>query len=231
LANQHRYGLRWVRSLSGAEQPQILRFPVASAYQASTGSNVNLNTGDPIYIGEDGCVKLTAAGADTTTANGDPDEYIFGVIAGFERTYSQSQGLVEQKSYLAGGTTYTGGIGGDNAPLALVIPAAGNIFEIDADAVLGTPTKSGALAMVGKPAVMVYDRIASGVAGAPKANPLLDEDSLANTVQGQLLIVGLGAKGDAMDFTAPGVTFQVMVNAVAMQPHPLASIYGADEGT
>jgi len=236
LANQHRYGLRWVRSLSGAEQPQILRFPVSDTYQATTivgaGTNVNLNVGDPVKLGEDGCIKLVQAGQDQDGgANTDSDDYIFGVIAGFERTWNESQGVPEQKSYVPGGTDYAGGIGGDQAPIALVIPAAGNVFEIDADAALATPTKAGALAQVGRTGRIVYSVLSSGVVGAPKANPLLDisvvEAGAGGADQNQLVVVGLGAKGDAMDFTATNVTFQVMATAVQLHPAP-DTVYGAN---
>ena len=231
MANNHRYGLRFVKSLGGGgEVPQILRFPISDDYQATTivaaGTNVNLNVGDPVKLKADGCVALVQAGEDDTGANADSDDYIFGVIAGFERTLSSS-GDVEQRSHLTGATSYAGGIGGDLAPLALVIPAAGNVFEIDASAVLGTPTKSGALAQVGQTKSFVYSVITSGVVGAPKANPLLDMTTLAETVQGQLVIVGIGAMGDAMDFAATNVTFQVMATALQLAQRGPAADFGA----
>jgi hypothetical protein len=149
---------------------------------------------------------------------------------GFERTKA-SNGDVEQQSFLAGAISH-GGIGGDDVPLALVIPAAGNIFEIDADAALATPTKAGALALSGRTARMAYSVITSGVVGAPKANPLLDvsdaEGSAGGALQAQLLVVGLGAKGDAMDFTATNVTFQVMVSALEMGQQGDPTIFGAN---
>lgn len=231
MPNSHRYGLRFSRSLSGGgEVPQVLRFPISDDYQASTivgaGTSVNLNVGDPVKLKADGCVALVQAGEDDSGANADSDDYIFGVIAGFERTKS-SNGDIEQRSFQAGAVSYDGGIGGDNAPIALVIPAAGNVFEIDASAVLGTPTKSGALAQVGQTKSFVYSVITSGVVGAPKANPLLDMTTLAETVQGQLVIVGIGSKGDAMDFTATNVTFEVMATALQLAQRGPAADFGA----
>lgn len=227
MANSHNYGMRWVRSLTGAETPTTLRFPIADDYQATTvvgaGTNVNLNIGDPVKLGEDGTIKLVQAGQDVITANADHDDYIFGVIAGFE-SIVDSTGKTRPGNFLAGATSH-GGIGSSTAPIALVIPVANNIFEIDADAVLGTATKAGALGMVGKTTVITYSVLTAGV-GQPKANPLMDADTLANTVQGQLVIVGLGSKGDAMDFAATNVTFQVMASAVDLAAHPDAGIYG-----
>ncbi len=234
MANQHRYGMRPVALESGNELPQPRRGYISDDYQAATvvgaGTSVNLNTYDPVKLGEDGCIKLTQQGQDVSGANGDSDDYISHVIVGWERTRS-SAGDMEQRSFLAGATSFTGGIGGDQAPIALMIPVAGVIFELDADAVLATPTKSGALALVGKTCSIVYSVLTSGTVGVPKANPLLDisvAEAAANSDQNQVLIVGLGAKGDAMDFTATNVTFQVKVSAVAMNQQGDAAFFGAD---
>jgi hypothetical protein len=221
MANNHRYGFRPTTGENGVENAPPMRFPVSSAYQATTvvgaGTSVNLNTGDPVKLGEDGCIKLVQQDAGATGANADSDEFISHVIVGFERTLS-STGDVEQRSFQSN-VTYTGGIGGDKAPIALCVPVAGKVFELDADAALANPTKSGALALVGKTCSIVYSVITSGVIGAPKANPLLDisvAEAAAPTDQNQVLIVGLGDAGDAMDFTAAGVTFKVKVSALAM---------------
>lgn len=239
--NNHRYGLRWVRSLSGAEAPQVLKYPIATAYAPVTivggGVSVNLNVGDPVRLLEDGTIALVQSGQDSAGPNTNSDDYIFGVIAGFAQTRSAS-GDTEQRSFHATGIAYTGGIGSDLAPVALVIPVANNVFEIDADAALATPTRSGALALSGRTARMVHSAITSGVIGAPKANPLLDisdaEGSAGGLLQAQLVIVGLGASADMQDFTTTGVTFQVMATAIQLHPwaDPLADttahVYGAN---
>lgn len=218
MANTHRYGIRFVRSISGNDTPQIFNFPIATAYQpnpnfsVSDGSNCNLNIGDPVSIAADGTVKLTQAGQDVTTTNTDPADYAFGVIVGFPRVLVG--GYPRPGSFYTGGTTYTGGIGSDSAPLVSVIPVAGNIFEIDANAVIGAGTKSAVLGIVGNTATIAYSLLTSGT-GQPKANPLLDVSKLIATglIQNQLVIVGLGKAGDAMDFTASNVTLQVMFSA------------------
>ncbi len=65
---------------------------------------------------------------------------------------------------------------------------------------------------------------------AAKANPLLDVSTVVSggTDQLQLLVVGLGKVGDAMDFTATGVTFQVMWQSQQLLPTADATHYGAD---
>lgn len=218
MANNHRYGFRFVRSISGQDTPQIFNFPVASGYQpnpafgTSDASNCNLNIGDPVALAADGTVKLTQAGQDVTTTNTDPADYAFGVIVGFPRVIVG--GFPRPGSFYTGGTTYTGGIGGDNAPLVSVIPVAGNIFEIDTNAVVGAGTKTAALGIVGNTATIAYSVLTSGT-GQPKANPLLNVSTFIATglIQQQLVVVGLGKAGDAMDFTATNLTLQVMFSA------------------
>jgi hypothetical protein len=219
MANNHRYGIRFVRSISGGgDCPQTFTFPIASAYQpnpafgTSDASNCNLNIGDPVALAADGTLKLTQAGQDVTTTNTDPADYAFGVIVGFPRVIVG--GSPRPGSFYTGGTTYTGGIGSDSAPLATVIPVAGNIFEIDANAIVGAATKSACLGVVGNTATIAYSVLATGI-GQPKANPLLNVSTLIATglIQQQLQIIGLGKAGDSMDFTASNVTFQVMFTA------------------
>ncbi len=91
---------------------------------------------------------------------------------------------------------------------------AGNIFEIDTNAVVGAGTKTAALGIVGNTATIAYSVLTSGT-GQPKANPLLNVSSFIATglIQQQLVVVGLGKAGDAMDFTATNLTLQVMFSA------------------
>lgn len=216
MANTHRYGIRYVRSIHGAETPQTFTFPIASGYAPVTvvgaGSSVNLNIGDPARLFEDGTIGLTQDGQSTSGANTDSDDYTFGIIVGFPRVIVG--GYPRPGSFYTTGTTYSGGIGSDSAPLVSVIPVDGNIFEIDANAVVGAGTKSACMAVVGQTAQIAYSVLSTG-SGQPKANPLLDVSTLAagGANQLQLVIVGLGKAGDAMDFASTNVTFQVKFTA------------------
>ncbi len=238
MANNHVYGFRWFRSLSGASTPQIITLPITSTYQPGTinggGTNVNLNIGDPIRLNEAGTVELTQTAQDVTGKDQDSDDFCYGIIVGFPRVIVG--GFPRPGSFYTGGTVYTGGIGGDNAPLVSFIPAAGNIFEIDSSAVVGAGTKNAAAALVGGVGTMVYSVLTSGT-GQPKANPLLDAASVvkASANQLQLQVVGLGKKNDAMDFAATNLTFQVMWNCLQMAiptaesaTDGTASIFGAN---
>lgn len=235
MANTHRYGIRFARSISGNDTPQIFTFPIATTYQpnpafgTSDGSNCNLNIGDPVAIAADGTAKLTQAGQDVLTTNVDPADYAFGIVVGFPRVIVG--GSPRPGAFYTGGTTYTGGIGSDNAPLVAVIPVAGNIFEIDTNAVVGAGTKTAALAIVGNTATIAYSVLTAGN-GQPKANPLLNVSTLIATglIQQQLVIVGLGKAGDAMDFAATNLTLQVMFSAQELAVGTAASSATAQYG-
>lgn len=238
MANPHRYGFRFVRSISGTDTPQTFTFPIATTYQPGTvnggGTNVNLNIGDPVRLVEDGTVQLTQTAQDVSAQDGDSDDFAFGVVVGFPRVIVG--GYPRPGSFYTGGTTYTGGIGGDNAPLVTVIPVEGNIFELDLDAAPTVQTLSGAMANVGAVATMAYSVLTAGT-GQPKANPLISKSSIAfaGANQLQLLIVGLGKSAYTCDFTAANVPYQVMWNTKQLaiptaerDATSEAAIYGAN---
>lgn len=231
MANTHRYGIRYVRSISGSETPQIFTFPIATAYAPVTiigaGTSVNLNIGDPVRLFEDGSLGLVQAGQDVSGANADSDDYAFGVIVGFPRVLVG--GAPRPGSFYTTGTTYTGGISSDNAPLVSVIPVEGNIFEIDSAAAPSPATLAGAMALVGMTATMTYSVLTAGM-GQPRANPLIDLSTAAagGANQLQLQIVGLGKAAYTQDFTSANVTFQVMWGAKQLQAAPDAAIFGAN---
>jgi hypothetical protein len=142
MANTHRYGFRFVRSISGCATPEILTLPIADDYAPVTivggGTGVNLNIGDPVNFAEDGTVRLVQQGQ--ASDGSDTDDYAFGVILGFPRVIVG--GYPRPGGFYTSGTSYTGGIGGDTAPLVSIIPVAGNIFEIDSAAAPSPATKS-----------------------------------------------------------------------------------------
>lgn len=231
MANPHRYGFRFVRSISGNDTPQIFTYPIADDYQPATivggGTSVNLNIGDPVRLLEDGTVALVQTAQDVSGADADSDDYAFGIIAGFPRVIVG--GSPRPGSFYTGGTSYTGGISSDNAPLVSVIPVAGNIFEIDADTAPTVQTLAGAMALVGGVGTMVYSVLTAGM-GQPKANPLLDVSTVVSggTDQLQLLVVGLGKNAFTCDFTSAFVPFQVMWQSQQLLPTADATHFGAD---
>lgn len=231
MANPHRYGFRFVRSLGGSDTPQIFTYPIATAYQPATiiggGTSVNLNIGDPVRLLEDGTIALVQTAQDVSGADADSDDYAWGVIVGFPRVLVG--GFPRPGSFYTGGTAYTGGISSDNAPLAAVIPVHNNIFEIDADTAPTVATLAGAMALVGGVGTMVYSVLTAGT-GQPKANPLLDVSTVVSggTDQLQLLVTGLGKSAYTCDFTSANVPFQVMWQSQQLLPTADATHFGAD---
>ena len=231
MANTHRYGFRYMRSIGGAETPQIFTLPIASGHAPTTifgaGTACNLNIGDPVRLLEDGTIALVQIAQDVSGASADSDDYAWGVIVGFPRVFVG--GAPRPGSFYASGTSYSGGIGGDNAPLAAIIPVHNNIFEVDSSAALGTTTISGAMALVGGVGAMTYTVLTTGT-GQPKANPLLVVSTVVSggTDQLPLQVVGLGKAGFAADFTSAFVPFQVMFQNQQLLPVPDATHFGAD---
>ena len=220
MANTHIYGFRWHRSLvGGGDTPQVMTMPIATGYQPGTingaGTNVNINIGDPVRLTEAGTVELVQTAQDVTGPNGDSDDFCFGIVLGFPRVVVG--GFPRPGSFYTGATAYTGGIGGDNAPLCAFIPASGNIFELDMDAAPTVQTLSGLMANVGAVATMAYSVLTSGT-GQPKANPLISKTSIAfaSANQLQLQIVGVGKRAYTQDFTSAFCTYQVMWNTLQM---------------
>lgn len=219
MPNQHNYGFRFFRSLSGQDTPQIFTLPIASAYQPNTGvdgsggTNCNLNIGDPIQFIDGGTVRLVQPGQATTSAV--LDDATFGIVVGFPRV--KINGAVRPNGFLPGGTTYTGGIAGQEATLVSVIPVKDNIFEIDAGAAPGTSfdTADEWAAAVAKGAHFTYSVLTAGI-GQPKANPLISSTFDSTTGIRQLRVVGLSKLGDTQDFTAANVRLQVIFNAVQL---------------
>lgn len=238
MANPHRYGFRYVRSLSGNECPQIITLPIASGYTPGTvnggGTTVNMNIGDPVRLVEDGTVQLVQTAQDVSGQDDDSDDFCYGVIVGFPRIIVNSS--PRPGSFYTSGTTYSGGIGGDSAPLVSIIPAAGNIFELDLDAAPTVQTLSGLMALVGGVATMAYSVLTTGN-GQPKANPLVSKSSVvfASNNQLQLQIVGVGKSAYTCDFTAANCPLQVMWNTLQMAipsaevtANSTPAIYGAN---
>lgn len=219
MANQHNYGFRWFRSLSGNDTPQIFTVPIASGYAPNTGVDgaggtaCNLNVGDPVQFIDGGTVRLVQPGQATTSAV--LDDATFGVVVGFARV--KISGAVRPSGFYTSGTTYSGGIGGAESTLVSVIPVKDNIFEIDAGAAPGTSFDDQGewMGAVGKGAHFTYSVLTSGI-GQPKANPLISTTFDSTTGIRQLRVVGVSKLGEAQDYTSANVRLQVVFNAVQL---------------
>ncbi len=219
MANQHNYGFRFFRSLSGNDTPQIFTLPIASTYAPNTGVDgsggtaVNLNIGDPVQLIDGGTLRLVQPGQATTTAV--LDDNTFGIVAGFAQV--KISGAIRPNGFYPSGTVYSGGIQGAEATLVTVIPVKDNIFEIDAGAAPGASfdDQNEWASAVGKGAHFTYSVLTAGI-GQPKANPLISTTFNSTTGISQLRIVGLSKLGGAQDYTAANVRLQVIFNAVQL---------------
>lgn len=216
MANTHRYGFRWIKSEFGGDTPQIVTRKIASAYQPNNGSvGVNLNIGDPVYLDDSGNAVLLVAGS-TTTADDQVTQRCFGVVAGFPQMLIN--GALRPNSFYVSGTVY--GSVYANRTLVSIIPAPGNVFEIDTNAAGGTSfdTRSEFESIVGAGTHVVYSALGTATAN-PKANPLAST-SFTQAVANfrQLRVVGVGSASEAIDFESTNVPLQVVFNFVQQSP-------------
>lgn len=223
MANPHRYGFRWVRSLSGADTPQILTYRIGSGYAPNvTGATTcNLNVGDPVYMNDSGNILLLDPGT-TTTADNQVTQRALGVIAAFPQVLIN--GAVRPNGFYPTGTVW--GSNYSNRTLVSVIPAHNNVFEVDTDAAGSSSqdTRSEFEGFVGGCAAIVYSQINTTTAN-PKANPMLDVSDITQAVADfrQLRIVGVGALSDSVDYTVTNVPLQVVFNLLQGSPTRLTA--------
>lgn len=222
MPNQHNYGFRWVRHISGSETPQIITAPIASGYSPNTGVDgaggtaVNLNIGDPVQYIDGGTVRLVQPGQATTSLV--LDDCTFGVVVGFPRV--KIFGAVRPNGFLTGGTTYSGGIDGPEATLVSIIPVHNSIFEIDISATApgsSFDTMAEYMAAVAKGAHFTYSVLTAGI-GQPKANPILSTTFDSTTGVRQLRVLGVSKLGDTQDYASGSVRMQVMFHQVQLGP-------------
>jgi hypothetical protein len=233
MANPHKYGFRFVRTLSGAGVPEPMTRPIASGYAPDTGADgaggtaCNLNIGDPVQMLNNGTMRLVQPGqaADGT----DIDDRVMGVVTGFPRV--MFSGAPRPSGHYPSGTTYSGD---DQQTLVSFIPAAGNVFEVCCDAAGGSSldTKAEWQAVVGSTANFVYSVLTAG-AGQPKANPMLDTSDIseaANEVN-QLRIIGLCRDFDTLDPTLTDVRVEVIFNETQFFPTASTNATDAPDNT
>ena len=218
MANTHRYGFRFVKNRWAGDTPEVVTRKIGSGYTPNvTGATTcNLNIGDAVYLDDSGNANLLAPGT-TTTADNQVTQRAFGVIAGFPQMLIN--GAVRPNAFYPTGTVY--GTNYNNRTLVTIIPADGNVFEIDTDAAGGTSfdTRSEWESAVGGCSAIVYSQI-NTTGTNPKANPLLSASGITQAVADfrQLRIVGVGAASETLDFAASNLAVQVIFNLIQAAP-------------
>jgi hypothetical protein len=233
MANQHRYGFHYVGTISGGDCPEPITFPLSSALAPNTGAagasgtEVNLNIGDPVQLAnysapstaEAGTLWLSQPGQGTSSLL--LEDQTFGVVVGFPRV--KIAGACRPNAFYTNGTTYSGGIGGPEATLCKVIPVANCIFEVDVLTAPGTSfdTMAEYMALAGQQAHFLYSVLTSG-GGQPKANPGVNMSTVSATAGRQLSILGVSRLGDAQDYTSAFVRLRVKFNSVQLETNKVS---------
>lgn len=212
--NTRIYGIRWVRSITGAPNPKPRRMPIASAYQPAVGAtNVNLNVGDPVLLTTTGTI-IKAVGSEGTQTQ------VYGIIVGFGPMF-QAGNMIPSNFYPA---PITYGTARDRESAAYVVPVVGGTFEMDCSAILtGATTYFDYRALIGENADMVLTADTSN-ASNPRMTPQLDVNSHnPATATLQWRIEDVSPRVD-QDFTGNYVKLLVTCNRVQQAPYQTTGI-------
>jgi len=206
--NTNRYGFRWRKSINGAGQPKPIRYRLASGLQPTAGgTNVDFHVGDPVKILSTGYADMAVGSEGTQTA-------IYGIAVGFSPEYD---GVTMQPR-----NKHTGGQGAygtnyERENYVWVVPAEGQIFEVDCDDNTTATTYAAYLAFIGENADMVLSADTTN-SNDPKANPKLDISSHATTSTLQWRILDIGQTLENADFSGNYVKLLVTINKTAQAP-------------
>lgn len=206
--NPHSYGLRWVRSLSGKPQPDMVRVPIASGYAPTVGgTGVGLHVGDPIQIASTGYGTICVGSEGTQSI-------IYGVIHSFDPIFDGS--VMQPRNFFASGS----GVYSTNYSRQSwmnVIPVVDQVFEVDCDENTTAILYATYLSYFGENADMILVADTTNAAD-PKADPKLDISShnTTNTLQWRILDV---SRKVYQDYSGTNVSLQVTCNKVQQAPY------------
>lgn len=185
------YGFRFVKTLTGRNVPNIVTKPVASAYQAApSATNVDLNIGDPLQLLSTGYVSLAVENTE-----------IYGFFAGC--FYFDGQKMRYGRK-LPGGTTYSSV---EQESRVQIIPAFGNVFEVDCDENSTATTYAAYRALVGENADLSINQDGT----SKEARPLLDISD-HKTATAQFRLHEISDSTQNRDFSGERVKMFVTVN-------------------
>jgi hypothetical protein len=203
--NAREYGFRWVKGELGQDQPPVQKVRLASGYQPTAGgTNVDLHVGDPVQIASTGTATISIGSEGTQSL-------IYGICAGFSPEFDGTV-MQPRNKHIGGSGVYSTNLERQN--YILVIPVAGQIFEVDCDDAVTATTEAGYYAFIGENTDMI---LAADVTNAndPKATPQLDI-SLHNTTALQWRIVDIAPRVNT-DFSGNYVKLRVSINGKVQQ--------------
>lgn len=206
--NTHSYGFRWVRSLAGKPQPDVVRVPIATAYAPTVGGvGVGLHVGDPIQIASTGYGTICVGSEGTQT-------HTYGIIHSFEPIWDGSV-MQPSNKFISGSGAYSTNF--SRQSWMNVIPVVDQVFEIDCDENTTATTYAAFLAFFGENAdfILVAD---TTNAADPKADPKLDISShnTTNTLQCRIKDV---SRKVYQDYSGTNVSLEVVFNKVQQAPY------------
>lgn len=206
--NTHSYGFRWVRSISGKPQPDVMRIPIASAYAPTAGGTaVGLHVGDPVQIASTGYGTICVGSEGTQSI-------IDGIIHSFEPVFDGSV-MQPTNKFISGGGVYSTNY--SRQSFMNVIKVVDQVFEIDCDDKTTFTTFATYLAAFGENADMVLVADTSNAAD-PKADPKLDisTHNTTSTLQWRILDV---SRKVYQDYGGSNVSLQVTINKPQQAPY------------
>ena len=214
--NTQYYGARWVRSESGQnEQPTPQRFRIASGYQPTAGgTNVDLHVGDPVTLLSTGYVQLMVGSEGTQTAN-------WGVIVGFSPEFDGTV-MQPRNKHVGGSGVY--GTNFERQNYCYVVPAVGQVFEMDCDDASTATTYAQYLALIGENVDMVLAADTTN-ANDPKATPRIDistHNPATATLQAR--IIDISPTIANQDFSGNYVKLYVTFNKVQQAPYQTTGV-------
>lgn len=188
MANRRYGGFKWRsnRLAPRTSHPPIDILPVASAY------GTVLYDGDPVKKLSDGTVSAASAG-----------DVIYGVFAGAERYYD---GSAVRKGGSLPVSTYGSAL--ERQSLARVIPARGQVFEIDANDGTTATTQAAHQAFIGENCEWV-----AGTPVGDQSGAQLNISLHATTNTLSVRLHGLATNPD-QDYASVGVKYLVYFNLV-----------------
>lgn len=217
--NVSKYGFRLYRGgFQDTGAPLVVRYPVASNYDSNQTNavgtaGVGFRPGDLVNLLTDGTVKHCRPGNGTDATTPPQSFAILAVVVGIEPWFDSSigqTGAMRRADNLPAGVVY--GTNLERQSNLLVVPAEGNVFEVDADDNVTATTQAAYQAFVGENADFNYTAV------APKAFPRLDISTHIAATALQWRIVGISPSLENQDFSGANVKLLVTVNIPQAAP-------------
>lgn len=168
---------------------------------------MDLHVGDPVQVLSTGYVSLAVGSEGTQTT-------IDGIVVGFSPEFDGTV-MQPRNKHVGGQGAYSTNYEREN--FVYVVPAEGNIFEIDCDDNTTFTTYATYLAAISENADMVLSADTTN-ANDPKATPRLDISTHNTTSTLQWRILDIGQTADNVDYSGNYVKLLVTINKTSQAP-------------